>query len=104
MASAPPILIELKFLLTYPAPVSDYRCVANADATAAIVERDGPPSPSTTTIDAATAAIIRVAPEGAGSEVVCRGFIRQCEASPDLLVFSSGSGALLTTSCRRTAP
>jgi WD40-like Beta Propeller Repeat len=39
MASAPPILIEPKFLLTYPAPVSDYRCVVNADATAVIVER-----------------------------------------------------------------
>jgi hypothetical protein len=39
MASAPPTLITPKFLLPYPAPVSDYRCVVNADATAAIVER-----------------------------------------------------------------
>ena len=39
MASAPPILIEPKFLLTHPAAVSDYRCVVDADATAAIVER-----------------------------------------------------------------
>jgi hypothetical protein len=38
MASAP-ILITPKFLLPYPAPVSDYRCVVNADATAVIVER-----------------------------------------------------------------
>ena len=39
MASAPPTLITPKFLLTYPAQVSDYRCVVNADATAVIVER-----------------------------------------------------------------
>ena len=40
MASALPALIEPKFLLTHPAAVSDYRCVVNADATAAIVERE----------------------------------------------------------------
>ena len=39
MASATPILITPKFLLPYPAPVSDYRCVVNADATAVILER-----------------------------------------------------------------
>lgn len=39
MASAPPILVTPKFVLPYPAPVSDYRCVVNADATAVIVER-----------------------------------------------------------------
>lgn len=39
MAGAQPILITPEFLLPYPAPVSDYRCVVNADATAAIVER-----------------------------------------------------------------
>jgi Tol biopolymer transport system component len=39
MASAPPTLITPGFLLPYPAPVSDYRCAVNADATAAILER-----------------------------------------------------------------
>lgn len=36
MASAPPTLITPKFLLSYPAPVSDYRCAVNADATGAV--------------------------------------------------------------------
>jgi Tol biopolymer transport system component len=39
MPSAPPTLITPGFLLPYPAPVSDYRCAVNADATAAILER-----------------------------------------------------------------
>src|ERR1700744_2427559 len=38
MASAP-TLITPKFLLPYPAPVSDYRCAVNADATAVVFER-----------------------------------------------------------------
>ena len=40
MASALPALIEPKFLLIYPAPVSDYRSVVNADSIAVIVERE----------------------------------------------------------------
>ena len=39
MASAPPTLITPKFLIPYPAPVSDYRSAVNADATAAVFER-----------------------------------------------------------------
>jgi len=50
MASLPPALITPKFLLPYPAPVNDYRCVVKADATAVIVER------TTFTADGAVAA------------------------------------------------
>jgi len=61
MAGTPPTLITPTFLLPYPAPVSDYRCVVNADATAAIVERTtftaaGPVGPQLCLVDLTDAA------------------------------------------------
>ena len=50
MATAPSILIEPKFLPTCSAPVTDYRCVVNADATVPSSSVNRLRSPNTTTM------------------------------------------------------